>query len=219
AISSTDDETQYDTDPPPGDARMHYADYNLFYNPDSPSQTDYSLVVEPDDKTQIQKGSDGFAKHDVHAAPNFKGPLPTAYPFQSSDVQAGTVTVSQILSHFRELYAPGTNSPLTGAGDPMGGAHNNIGAIGQGPDLDPNDQFGSFMPGMGGPPPLNLPDAGPSNGGTSNGGTSNGGSGKASSDRGGCGCKIAASRAHDAFGFTFAFLALSTIWRRRPKRN
>src|SRR5882672_2188709 len=163
AISSTDDETQYDTNPPPGDARMHYADYNLFYNPDSPSQTDYSIAVEPNDMTPLTKGSAGFAMRDVHAAPAFKGPLPTAFPFATADVQAGTVTVSTILAHYRDLYTPGSGSPLTGAGDPMGGANNNIGAVGQGAK-DPNDQFGTFKPGSGGPPPLNLPDGGASSG-------------------------------------------------------
>ena len=163
AVSAVDDETQYDTNPPPGDARMHYADYNLFYNPDSPSQTDYSLAVEPDDQTPLTKGSDGFAKHDVHAAPAFKGPFPTAFPFDNADIEAGTTTVSMILAHYRDIYSPGAQSPLTGAGDPMGGANNNIGAIGQGSDKDPNDQFGTFMPGMGGgPPPLTLPDGGAS---------------------------------------------------------
>jgi MYXO-CTERM domain-containing protein len=161
AVSSTDDETQYDTNPPPGDARMHFADYNLFYNPDAPSQVDYSIKVEPDDVTPITKGSAGFAMHDVHAAPAFAGPLPTAFPFASADVQAGTVKVSTILAHYRQLYTPASGSPLIGAGDPTNAAHNNIGAIGQGPSLDPGDQFGTFMPGNdGGPPPLNLPDAG-----------------------------------------------------------
>ena len=132
AVSSTDDETQYDTNPPPGDARMHFADYNLFYNPDAPSQVDYSIKVEPDDMTPMTKGSAGFAMHDVHAAPAFAGPLPTAFPFASADVQAGTVKVSTILAHYRQLYTPASGSPLIGAGDPTDGAHNNIGAIGQG---------------------------------------------------------------------------------------
>jgi len=146
---------------------MHFADYNLFYNPDSPSQTDYTIAVEPDDTTPIQKGSDGFAKHDVHAAPGFTGPLPTAFPFASADVQAGTVKVSAILSHYRDLYTPAAQSPLIGTGDPTIGANNNIGAIGQGAATDPNDQFGTFKPGSGGgPPPLHVPDAGVSNGGS-----------------------------------------------------
>ena len=171
AISSTDVETQYDTDPPPGDARMHFADYNLFYNPDSPGVPDYTIQVEPDDKTPIAKGSPGFAMHDVHAAPAFKGPLPSTFPFASPDVQAGTVTVSMMLSHYRDLYTPTAGSPLTGAGDPTLNANNNIGAVGQGADKDPSDQFGTFMPGVGGgPPPLDVPDGGVAAGGAAAGG-------------------------------------------------
>jgi len=177
AVSKLGPDT-YEDNPPPGDTRMHYADYNLFYNPDSPSQVDYSIPVEPDDVTPLAKGSDGFAKHDVHAAPGFTGPLPNAFPYASADVQAGTVKVSTILAHYRELYMPATGSPLTGAGDPMGGANNNIGAIGQGSTVDPNDQFGTFKPGTGGgPPPLQPPDAGVAD--ASSGGGSSGSSGSA----------------------------------------
>jgi len=181
AVSSTDDETQYDTDPPPGDARMHFADYNLFYNPDSPGVPDYSLQVEPDDKTPLMKGSAGFALHDVHGAPAFKGPMPTAFPFANSDIESGTVKVSTMLAHYRDLYTPNAGSPLIGAGDPTLDANNNIGAIGQGADKDPNDQFGSFMPGMSGPPPLNLPDGGAAMGGASGSGAVTGASGRTSS--------------------------------------
>jgi MYXO-CTERM domain-containing protein len=192
AVSKLGPDT-YEDNPPPGDTRMHYADYNLFYNPDSPSQVDYSIPVEPDDVTPLAKGSDGFAKHDVHAAPAFTGPLPTAFPYASADVQAGNVKVSTILSHYRDLYAPAPQSPLTGAGDPMGGANNNIGAIGQGSTLDANDQFGTFKPGTGGgPPPLGLPDSGlagaPSGGSSGSGGaggsTSNAGRGGTSASGG-----------------------------------
>src|ERR1041385_4799573 len=90
AVSKLGPDT-YEDNPPPGDTRMHYADYNLFYNPDSPSQVDYSIAVEPDDKTPLVKGSDGLAKHDVHAAPGFAGPLPSAFPHSRADVQAGAV--------------------------------------------------------------------------------------------------------------------------------
>ena len=182
AVSKLGPDT-YEDNPPPGDTRMHFADYNLFYNPDSPSQVDYSITVEPDDVTPLTKGSDGFAKHDVHAAPLFKGPLPTAFPFATADVQAGTVAVSAMLGHYRSLYTPDAGSPLTGAGNPAGGEHNNIGAIGQGSDLDSNDQFGTFKSGSGGPPPLNLPDAG-------QGSVSSNPNGSGSS---GCGCRLSAT--------------------------
>jgi hypothetical protein len=181
AVSKLGPDT-YEDNPPPGDTRMHYADYNLFYNPDSPSQVDYSIAVEPDDKTPLVKGSDGFAKHDVHAAPGFAGPLPSAFPFASADVEAGSVKVSAILSRYRALYTPGSGSPLTGSGDPMGGDHNNIGAIGQGSSVDPNDRFGTFKPGVGGgPPPLEPPDGGASIGGSRNAGGTSGASGAAPS--------------------------------------
>ena len=123
-------------------------------NHDSPSQKDYTINVEPDDKNPIALGSDGFGKHDLQANPGFKGPLPTAFPFASADVQAGTVTVSAILTHYRDLYTPAPGSPLIGAGHPAGNPKNNIGAIGQGSDMDPSDQFGTVRPGSGGPPPL-----------------------------------------------------------------
>jgi len=186
AVSKLGPDT-YEDNPPPGDTRMHYADYNLFFNPDSPSQTDYSIPVEPDDVTPIAQGSTGFAKHDVHAAPGFTGPLPTAFPYASTDVESGSVKVSAILAHYRGLYTPAPSSPLIGAGDPMGGANNNIGAVGQGSALDPSDQFGTFQPGpAGGPPPLNLPDSGVAGGASTGGSQSAGGAsgtgGAASSD-------------------------------------
>jgi uncharacterized protein (TIGR03382 family) len=163
----------YDDSPPPGDSRVHYTDYNLFNNPDSPGVMNYTLKCEPDDSTSVAFGSDKCGKHDVNAAPGFKGPLPTAFPYDDTAIEAGTVTVSMMLSHYRDLYTPASGSPLIGAGDPMGGAHNNIGAVGQGSTLDPNDQFGTFMPGAGGGPPP-LTGVGGSSGGTGTAGTSGG---------------------------------------------
>jgi len=82
------------------------------------------------------------------------------------------VRVSDILAHYRELYRPASQSPLIGGGDPMFGTHQNIGAIGEGTDVDPSDRFGTLMPGpVGGPPP--LPDAGVGTG-TPDGGGSTG---------------------------------------------
>jgi hypothetical protein len=161
----------YDDNPPPGDPRMHYTDYNLFSNPDSPGVMDYTLKCEPDDATPVAIGSDKCGKHDVHAAPGFKGPLPTAFPYDDTAIEAGTVTMSMMLSHYRDLYTPNTGSPLIGAGDPMGGANNNIGAVGQGSTVDPNDQFGTFKPGTGGGPPP-LTGVGGGSGSTGTAGTS-----------------------------------------------
>jgi hypothetical protein len=113
--------------------------------------------------------------------------------------------VSAILTHYRDLYTPATGSPLIGAGDPAGSPKNNIGAIGQGADVDPSDQFGTFRPGFGGPPPLNLPDAGASRdarnagGAGGNAGGADGSEGGASGGAGGstaagakagCGCEL-----------------------------
>ena len=239
AVSSTDDETQYDTDPPPGDARMHFADYNLFYNPDSPGVPDYTLQVEPDDKTPLVKGTAGFALHDVHAAPAFQGPLPTAFPFANSDIESGTVKVSMMLAHYRDLYTPKPGSPLVGAGDPTLDANNNIGAVGQGADKDPDDQFGSFMPGTSGPPPLNLPDGGVALGGatgsggvtgaggtTSRGGAATGGGTeiagaagtaiKAGSSRSsGCGCRLDAAPDRGTWWWVGALLVVARRARKR----
>jgi hypothetical protein len=188
-------------DPAPGDAHTHYADYNLFYNPESPSQVDYSIKVEPDNKTPVVQGMDGFAKHDVHAAPGFKGPFPTAFPFPSTDVQAGKVKVSEILAHYRDLYTPAAGSPLIGAGDPSGSSNNNIGAIGQGSDQDPNDQFGTFQPGSG---VVTFPDGPPA---------------PTRSD-GGCGCELGTPAAHRSLGAVMFMLTVLTpmYWRRRARR-
>ena len=152
---------------------MHYTDYNLFNNPDSPGVMDYTLKCEPDDSTPVAIGSDKCGKHDVHAAPGFKGPLPTAFPYDDAGVEAGTITVSMMLSHYRDLYTPASGSPLIGAGDPMGGANNNIGAVGMGSTADPNDQFGTFKPGQGGGPPP-LAGIGGASGGTGTAGSSGG---------------------------------------------
>jgi hypothetical protein len=237
SVSSTDDETQYDTCPPPGDARAHFADYNLFFNPDSPGVSDYTIQVEPDDVTPIPMGSDGFGKHDAHADPKYTGPLPTAFPFADADVEAGSVKVSDILKHYRDLYTPATGSPLIGTGDPTLSSNNNIGAIGQGPSKDPNDQFGTFMPGMGGGPPSLATSSsatsssstmssasgagaggagtGAGGAGTAGGGTGAGGSGKPSH---GCSCSFEASPSASAALSAFALLCAVALRRRRLPR-
>jgi hypothetical protein len=70
--------------------------------------------------------------------PLFRGPLPIGtaidgsgsssiggFPFNDSDILAGTYSVSDILSYFRWVFAPGSGSPLLGAGE--GGT--DIGAV------------------------------------------------------------------------------------------
>ena len=135
--------TERKTDP--GPARLGYADYNLFYNPDARPIQNYAVSVMG--KTERLDG--GFGKHDAPAGgakdaqvqPKFKGPLPTAFPFTDGDIRARRVTVAKMLAHYRDAYAPADGSPLIGAGDPADGAGSFIGAVGLGKD-GPNDRFG-----------------------------------------------------------------------------
>jgi hypothetical protein len=129
----------------PAPARLSYADYNLFFNPDASEQQNYALSVK--DKTE--RADAGFAKHDVPAGgeknaqvdPRFAGPIPKKFPFSDEDISAGKVTVAQILAHYRAAYSPAADSPLIGAGDPADGAGSYIGAVGSGKKT-PNDHFG-----------------------------------------------------------------------------
>jgi hypothetical protein len=129
----------------PGPPRLGYADYNLFDNPDAAEKDNYALSVQG----KTERVDPGFALHDVpakgkkdeQAAPRFKGPLPTRFPFEDDDIRARKVTVTQILAHYREAYAPGEGSPLLGGGDPADGAGSYIGAVGGGKET-PNDYFG-----------------------------------------------------------------------------
>lgn len=66
-----------------GHARMGYADYNLFHNPDAKVIRNYGLSVA----NKLERKDAGFGKHDVPAGgvinaqahPKFKGPLPSAF--------------------------------------------------------------------------------------------------------------------------------------------
>ena len=129
----------------PGPARLGYADYNLFDNPDASEKINYALRVEG----KTERADAGFALHDVPAkgakneqvAPRFKGPLPAQFPFDEDDIRTRKVTVSQILVRYRDAYSPGPGSPLIGAGDPADGPGSFIGAVG-GDDGTPDDRFG-----------------------------------------------------------------------------
>src|SRR5262249_41694095 len=129
----------------PGPARLGYADYNLFHNPDAAEKDNYALSVAG----KKERVDAGFALHDVpargaraeQAAPRFAGPVPTRFPFDDDDIRAGKVTVAQILAHYRRVYAPGEGSPLLDAGDPADGPKSFIGAVGPGKDA-PQDFFG-----------------------------------------------------------------------------
>jgi hypothetical protein len=129
----------------PGPARLGYADYNLFYNPEASERRNYALSV----MGKTERTDAGFARHDVPAGgakdaqadPKFKGPIPKQFPFSDDDIRARKVTVAQILAFYRDAYAPGEGSPLLNAGDPADGAGSYIGAVGAGKGT-PNDHFG-----------------------------------------------------------------------------
>lgn len=129
----------------PGSARLGYADYNLFFNPDAKEKQNYALSVK--DKTE--RTDAGFGKHDVPVGgeknaqvdPKFAGPIPKKFPFADEDIRAGKVTVAQILAHYRAAYSPADGSPLVGAGDSADGDGSYIGAVGTGKKA-PNDHFG-----------------------------------------------------------------------------
>src|SRR5262249_4506038 len=87
--------TETKTSPAP--ARLGYADYNLFYNPDARERQNYALSVA--EKSERVNG--GFARHDVPAGgekdaqvdPQFQGLLPRAFPFSDEDIRSRKVSV------------------------------------------------------------------------------------------------------------------------------
>jgi hypothetical protein len=118
----------------PGPARLGYTDYNCFYyDPATPLQNNYAITVAG----LTERVDTGFALHDLPVAgpkdasvdPIFKGPLPSGFPFNDSDILSGAVTVSQILAYYRDAYSPAQNSPVIGAGDPQDGPGVSIGAV------------------------------------------------------------------------------------------
>jgi hypothetical protein len=107
------------------------ADYNAFYNPLAAKTSAYSagLVV----------GTPGA--HDLTSDPHFAGTPELPYRISEGCVWSKTYQTSEVLRHYREIYAPAPGSSLTDAADPADGAGTDIGAIGSGaPDGD--DKFG-----------------------------------------------------------------------------
>lgn len=106
------------------------ADYNAFYGPRS-----------------VRYGDGRIPAHDVVAtlsASNLTGPLPTtSMDMDQRAVWTRQLSVGTILADYRTRYTPKSGNPLIDAGDPAGGAGNDIGAIGAG---TPNalDLFGTF---------------------------------------------------------------------------
>jgi hypothetical protein len=132
-------------DPPP--ARLGYADYNLFFNPQATPLRNYAVSV-PGRTLRVDTG---FALHDSHAGGPVDeqvdpGPLGLAgcFPWSDDDIKAARVTVSRMLSAWRVAYTPAPNSALIRAGDPSDGPANPIGAIGDG--TTPQDLFGKYGP-------------------------------------------------------------------------
>jgi hypothetical protein len=130
-------------------ARLRYADYNDFYNPNAANQTNYGLGV-----VGIAPGAAGYAMHDLgglngHVNPKFTQPTALPFPFLPQDIWSRAKRVSDVLATYRAMYTPAAGSPLIGAGDPQDGAGGNIGAVGNG---EATDQFGKFGNGVATPP-------------------------------------------------------------------
>lgn len=117
----------------PSPARLGYADYNLFFNPDARERQNYAVSVAG----KAERVDGGFARHDVPAGgekdaqvdPRFAGPLPREFPFSDEDIRARKMTVGQILAHYWQAYTPAAGSPLIDAGDPADGTDWYIGAV------------------------------------------------------------------------------------------
>jgi hypothetical protein len=130
-------------------ARLGYADYNLFYAPDATPARNYALSVDG----LVERVDAGFALNDAHPAgpvneqvdPGFAEEPPLELPFDEADVLSGRLGVWQVLSLLRDLYTPGSGSPLVDAGDPADGSGADIGAIGAGAP-NASDSFGGVQP-------------------------------------------------------------------------
>ncbi len=99
------------------------ADYNFFDN----TQANYSDSRHP--------------AHDVGGQAMLTMPPTKSFDLDESTVWRRGTTVSSMLALYRTRYTPKAGSPLIDAGDPAGGAGNDIGAVGAG---TPNaaDKFG-----------------------------------------------------------------------------
>ena len=100
------------------------ADYNLFWSSASPAYSDQRTPA-----------------HDVSRDPLLTDPAASAVDFDETMLWTRTLTVREILADYRGRYTPQVSSPALDAGDPAGGAGNDIGAVGGG-TANPADQFG-----------------------------------------------------------------------------
>jgi hypothetical protein len=134
----------------PGDtdnnARITYADYNAFYNPDAGGANNYgdNLV------NGITEGNPGFGGHDLgglngQVDPQLNQGMSVPYQIEEDKVWNRIIQVSCILADFRDRYTPQGTSPLVDAGDPAGGTGVDIGAIESPAGMSQaNDLFGIF---------------------------------------------------------------------------
>jgi hypothetical protein len=135
--------------PPP--ARLGYADYNLFFNPDFSNPDpgaprNYAVSVAG---LTVRRDT-GFGAHDARAGgpvdeqvdPAPLGFSGDCFPWSDEDIEASRVTVSKILAATRTAYTPAPGSPMLAGGDPADGAANFVGAVGDGSST--TDRFGRF---------------------------------------------------------------------------
>lgn len=114
----------------PAPNRVTAADHNdtTFLNTGSPLVYDITTAGGQPCAAGGAGASDLGTCNGAGAAPQFRGPLPiagpydlagdrsAAFPFNDSDILNGTYTVADILAWARWVYAPGAGSPLLGAG-------------------------------------------------------------------------------------------------------
>lgn len=129
----------------PSAARLGYADYNLFYDPDATVKVNYGITVAGK-RVRVDAGfglNDAPVGGAVNAQddPRFVGPLPSTAPFSIADVVSGATKVTDLLSYFRTIYTPAPGSDLIDKGDPQDGPGVDIGAVGAGV-ASPDDKFG-----------------------------------------------------------------------------
>jgi hypothetical protein len=128
----------------PSPARLGYADYNLFFNPDSAGARNYALAV-PDLTLRVDPG---FAANDAlpngplneQVDPALAGSTEGCFPWSDEDIKLGNVTVSEMLASYRAVYTPSAGSPALNSGDPADGAGTSIGAVGD--STHDSDRFG-----------------------------------------------------------------------------
>jgi hypothetical protein len=112
-----------------GAGSLTYADYNDFWNPLATKTSPYSAGL-------VTPGS-----HDLQSDPHFAGTPEQPFQISAGCVWSRTYTTAQALTHYREMYAPASGSPLIDAGDAKDGESTDIGAVGSGAG-DPADLFG-----------------------------------------------------------------------------